>query len=405
MKIGEFAAVNQTSIDTIRHYMALQLISPEKKGGQFYFDAICQKNFNEIRLLKDLGFSLKEISRIMNYKRLGQLTDYQIGGSYLSIFKQKSEAIRRDVDRLEAQHKQLEAFIANIPVTEVSATALGFPMEALSLVACHKCKGAMVLNAGQIVKGHILFGDMSCQCGQGLTINDGILYGEGALDIKEDTYFRPTFIDDYLETTDPAYINKLYQGLEWSQRHVNFENDGSGVALELGTGHGFFMRHFIHQLPDNCLYIAVDHNPQALIWLKRTLEKQTPKAKLLFLCSDFNALPLQDKTVDFVLDISGSSNYGFNHEVFLLKVVSPLFKEHCILHGYYILFKKFALHSKIGLQNRMQFIQSSIEDEIKKLGFTTLDFLETEPIKEGGPMEDYFVEGELVSSLVYYGKR
>ncbi len=37
MKIGKFGEVNNLSIDTIRHYMDLSLIIPEKKGRTLFF--------------------------------------------------------------------------------------------------------------------------------------------------------------------------------------------------------------------------------------------------------------------------------------------------------------------------------------------------------------------------------
>ncbi len=37
MKIGKFGELNNISIDTIRHYMDLGLIIPEKKGRSLFF--------------------------------------------------------------------------------------------------------------------------------------------------------------------------------------------------------------------------------------------------------------------------------------------------------------------------------------------------------------------------------
>ena len=40
MKIGKFGELNNISIDTIRHYMDLGLIIPEKKGGHYFLTSI-----------------------------------------------------------------------------------------------------------------------------------------------------------------------------------------------------------------------------------------------------------------------------------------------------------------------------------------------------------------------------
>ncbi|MBK0151610.1 MerR family transcriptional regulator, partial [Bacillus sp. S74] len=48
MKISKFAEVNNVSVDTIRHYMDLGLVIPEKKGSHYFFDEYCQKDIELI---------------------------------------------------------------------------------------------------------------------------------------------------------------------------------------------------------------------------------------------------------------------------------------------------------------------------------------------------------------------
>lgn len=62
MKIGKFGEVNNISIDTIRHYMDLSLIIPEKEDT--IFDEYCQTDLELIIYYKDLGFSLNEIKEL-----------------------------------------------------------------------------------------------------------------------------------------------------------------------------------------------------------------------------------------------------------------------------------------------------------------------------------------------------
>jgi len=238
-----------------------------------------------------------------------------------------------------------------------------------------------------------------------MTIAEGIVSAsEGLFDSTNETIDNAV-IDNYIKTTDSEYLQKLYQGLGWSQRHTSFEAADHGVALELGTGHGFFLRHFIDRFPASGLYIAVDHDLSRLKWLKKALENNRPSFRILFLCANFDNLPIKEKCVDLLLDVSGSSNYAFSSESFLLQVVEPIMKPNCVLHGYYILFQNFLHQSKVEKPYRELFKKDSIRSEIEKLGFKEISSFETEAIERGGPMEDYFVPGEKVSSFLYYGKR
>ncbi|WP_028829885.1 MerR family transcriptional regulator, partial [Proteocatella sphenisci] len=87
MKIGQFAKLNNTSIDTIRHYMSLGLLLPEKAGNQYEFDEKCMSDYLEIQRLKQIGFTLSEIQHLMLYKKMGNMTGYRQRMSYLSYFE------------------------------------------------------------------------------------------------------------------------------------------------------------------------------------------------------------------------------------------------------------------------------------------------------------------------------
>lgn len=406
MKIGAFAKHNQTSIDTIRHYMDLALLIPDKSGAHYDFDDLCQSAYDTVVALKAIGFSLSDIQMVLHFKRIGQLTDYDKREMYKAYFENKQFAIDAEISKLLSQKERLAMLMDTMSLDSVKGPeSLGVPMEALGFLECSICHKPFVLREGRIVSGQIESGTLTCHCGKELAIEAGIVCDSGIKTGVEQDVIENSFIEEYIKTTDSDYLQKLYQGLGWSQRHTSFEAAENGVALELGTGHGFFLRHFIDRFPASGLYIAVDWDLSRLKWLKAALENNKPEFKILFLCADFNSLPVKDRSVDLLLDVSGSSNYAFSSQRFLLQVVERVMKSHCVLHGFYILFQNFMSHTKVDKPYQDMFKKAVIRSEIAKLGFEEISSFETEPIERGGPKEDYFVPGEKVNSYLYYGKR
>jgi len=70
-RIGEFSRIGSVTIDTLRHYDALGLLKPanvDPSTGYRYYTAKQLQALNQILALKEVGFSLEEIARILRDK-------------------------------------------------------------------------------------------------------------------------------------------------------------------------------------------------------------------------------------------------------------------------------------------------------------------------------------------------
>jgi hypothetical protein len=110
-------------------------------------------------------------------------------------------------------------------------------------------------------------------------------------------------------------------------------------------------------------------------------------------------------TVDMVVDHTGTSNYSFEHEAFLLDEVDSLVKPDGYLVGSYLVFKNFSPKSKIEARYRKNFTIKTIKENIGHLKYKALDERISEPIDKGGRFEDFFVPGEEIYSYLLFGKR
>ncbi len=69
LKIGEFSRISQVPVKTLRYYEELGLINPthvDAFTGYRHYSVEQLPRLNRILALKDLGFSLEEIGRVVN---------------------------------------------------------------------------------------------------------------------------------------------------------------------------------------------------------------------------------------------------------------------------------------------------------------------------------------------------
>jgi len=406
MRIGAFAKENNVSIDTVRHYIDLGLVLPEKeKGGQYSFDDHCQEQIREVISLKDMGFRLKEIKNLFLYKLLGHMTGYQKDEYYRMIFADKYRLLTEEIDGLTSARKRLAEELEVLEIhKEKRHHTLGVPLSALNILACPRCGGALTISEGDIKEDAIIHGILKCSCGNHYIIDDGVLMIDDSIGDYE-FEFEGTYVSQYINATDNDYLANIYKRINWIQRIIDFESLDGKTVLDLGSGVGFAIRNLYHLLPEGCHYIAVDHDLKRHRFLKRILEKAIDKKKIIFVCADFSRIPLTEQSVDWLLDFSGTSNYSFDHSDFLLDKVSKYLKDKGHLIGTFILFKKFVEKSIVEAGFRSNFQLSHIQKKLADLGYVKISEYESETLSKGGDYENYFLEGERVASYQFYGQR
>src|SRR5690554_2003464 len=271
MKISQFSRKFKVSNDTIRYYMDLKLIIPEKKGGHYHFDKKCEEQMTELLILKEMGFSLQQIQEIFNYQKIARLTNFQKNNYYRNIYKKKLTEIIVEIDRLEKSRKKLSDKIRELDTEKRDdISSIGIPITTLPLFACPKCQRELLLEAEKVTSNQIINGSLNCSCGSKLQINDGILY---TIDPDEEfEVVKEDFFEDYLKTTDSVYLNNISYGLEWMQREISKHDLSKKVILEPGSGFGFLLRQIYKDLPATSTYICIDNRPGINILLKEILE-------------------------------------------------------------------------------------------------------------------------------------
>lgn len=110
IKIGDFSMISQVSVKTLRYYDEMGLLKPvevDRFSGYRYYSLEQLPRLYRILALKDLGFTLEEIGRLL----AKPVTNEELRG----MLRQKQEELRRLVKseqerlgRVEARLRQLE---------------------------------------------------------------------------------------------------------------------------------------------------------------------------------------------------------------------------------------------------------------------------------------------------------
>lgn len=131
-RIGEFSRITRVTIDTLRHYDALGLLKPAKVDpitGYRYYSARQLMSLNRILALKEVGFSLEEIARILQetptYEELRGMLKAQLARAEQEV---QSAQLRQERIQARLQYLDLEE---DMPAYEVTLK----PVDALTVAA------------------------------------------------------------------------------------------------------------------------------------------------------------------------------------------------------------------------------------------------------------------------------
>lgn len=106
MNISKFVATQETTIDTVKYYIKLGLLTPEKKHNWYVFSEKEGSDFQNISELKALGLSLELIKEIKDTHEQACGTAEQLERN-LVIISQKLAHISKQKEELVQQEDLL----------------------------------------------------------------------------------------------------------------------------------------------------------------------------------------------------------------------------------------------------------------------------------------------------------
>lgn len=384
MKIGEFSKKYNLTIDTVRHYMHIGILTPMKIGGHYHFDTNTEEQGDMIHKLKSLGFKLSEIREILLYKIYTQINYENENEFHHDLMKKKYNEIKIEKDKLSSILDELEKEIERLDTPTVDQEVYGLPMVAIDLLQCPKCQGELVLDASSIIKGDIITGELTCKCNYVLTIYDGIVTDESSY-ISEDTLDHLELMR-YIDSTPLNYMLESKKSINWlTEFYVSKDNDHK-VLLDVGTGFGLFARSILSSQQSNNIIICNDIDKSNLKFVKRILERCQIKQKVVFLACDLKSLPIKNNCID-VLSSIGTSILIQDMNKSLMDYMHKHMKEISELYLLESFYTKIDPDNKWVLKLRDELKKDKIDHHYERYKYIKKSEYVSKPLVNGGNYE------------------
>jgi DNA-binding transcriptional MerR regulator len=115
MKISKFIEAVCTTKDTVRHYEELGILNPirKEKNARDYSEKDIE-DFNVIKELQNLGFTLKDIQIIFQIKRETKCNSDELISTVLSILIARKKSFEEELLELQEKMQNLEELITQI---------------------------------------------------------------------------------------------------------------------------------------------------------------------------------------------------------------------------------------------------------------------------------------------------
>jgi len=417
MRIGEFSKQFNVSKETVRYYTDRELLTPVKIGNSNIYDQNCVEDMKNILLLKDMDFSIEEISRYFSFFRLSTKHTIPMKNDLLSLFKEKAVDIEKKINELMVAKKEIQKKIEEIKAfDEVEADSdeqPGLPIELLSILVCPECGKSLHVENGEISYNCLISGMMTCKCGYKAEIVDGIVVFEGAeydelFDRKFEGAKYKKFFDkkedliNHEKMLPSSYINALTAATNWLGVKMANEISDDSIILDHMTHSGILSNRIIDALleqKNGFLYIGLDPRFLLIKNFKRILKlnKKTPRA--IFMCGDYEKMPLAKESADFIYSCFGTQTYGIFKNNNPVNTIQSFLKPS---GKWFELF--FCTHEVDMIETEFEDIDYLLDYEklISSFShFQKVSYIESDVLKQKGELSFYFKKKAKVKLLSF----
>lgn len=440
MKIGEFSQKFNVPIATVRHYIKLGLLVPEKDGFQYSFTESDCREMEIIIEMKAAGFKLNELNRYLSIFRFYNKDDYLLYEKLITSLDAKKSSLyeeRRKINKyislINEKIEELESNSSNAmnksadPYSMADITGStplpGFPINAVNLLCCPHCQSKMDISGVDISGTSIINGSLSCCCGYQATIRDGIMYTDGITDLEND----PEFLEWYFgeenlitnedgmilmamnECSDQFLIN-MHKDSRWIHRELKNFDSSEKTILFPDISLQYLYNYYDNDKIDDCTLLVTALSEKTIHTMRQHIANANPNLNIAYIINQNGQLPLKQKCIDIIIDYIGTTNLGFFSKEHYFDTITPYISDDAIITGaidYYSKGRKSLskIHQTYSHASPKVMTLEFTKDALQNNSFEIEKF---EKISEGydpGSFFEYHTPGDIRCNMVYLATR
>lgn len=337
MKISEYLKKTGMPLGTVRFYIQEGLLMPQRKGTQFVFTEQDIADLNEILSLKDAGFSIEDIHRIIAINRFSMEWEPDMKQEYLHMMQNQKQKLCQQIEKCKTSISKIDQRIEKAKIrTTVSKIKTGIPLRAVSLLACPQCGGKLKSKNTVLDECFLYSGTLFCSCGYEMEAENGILK-TGNKYLSD--YDKPDLNRGMYRDISSAFSTALQKCFRLITERMNREELDGKVILEANINGYFYLYKYLTKLHENCLVILIDKYEEILEMYKDFLEQENPELDILYIADNSLNYPLKEQIVDVVL-VNEIEHQLYQPDEYITRA-SRYFKDNVHIYGnYYILPQK-----------------------------------------------------------------
>lgn len=286
--------------------MELGLLVPGRHGNLYDFDEDSIEDIRWIHKLKEMGFLLKEIQKILSLRRISNWVAPQEIAEYLILLDEKKKSLRTEIEHIKEEITRIEEEETSFAMeTAGDKVLVGVPLKALEYLRCPFCGESFAVEQVQMNSRYIYSGKLACVCGYQLEISDGIVHTPHAADEQDK---GADLEREKYKDLPASVVTMLQRSYNFLLHRISGLSLYDKVVMETDINEFFYLYTHFRKIEHKVLFIITDRYPQVLRMYKERIEYMKLDLDILYIADDSEHLPLKKRSADLLLDYF-TSNY------------------------------------------------------------------------------------------------